>query len=164
MRVALSSIWTVLDLPLRFTGVSAATLRHLASACRSGQLVAPVTVFAVSKVTSSPATLAEDLERLNAEGMSPLHLALLLDVAASAVEARFERDAAAELVWSGPETPYARSRDTRVVLDELFSSARRSVLVSTYWSVRILSNMSNACSPYWPRAWTPCQSCPRAFS
>lgn len=123
---------TTPDLPLRLGGVSAATLRLLASACRSGQLATPLTAFATSRVASCPEALAADLERLNGEGMSPPHLALLLDVAAASVEARLERDAAAELVWSGPETEHARSRDTRVVLDELFSSARRSVLVSTY--------------------------------
>lgn len=124
-------MWTTPDLPLRLNGLSAATLRVLASAFRSGQLATPLTAFAVSKVASCP-PLAADLERLNGEGMSPAHLALLLDVAASAVEARLEREAAAELVWSGPETRFARSRDTRVVLDELFSSARRLVVVSTY--------------------------------
>ncbi|MBA3886550.1 MAG: phospholipase [Acidobacteria bacterium] len=125
-------MWTLPDLPLRIDGVSAATLRLLATACRSGQLVTPLTAFAASKVASCAPALAADLERLNREGMSPHHIALLLDVAATAVEARLEREAAAELVWSGPETEYARSRDTRVVLDELFSSATRSVLVSTY--------------------------------
>jgi phosphatidylserine/phosphatidylglycerophosphate/cardiolipin synthase-like enzyme len=125
-------MWTTPDSPLRLEGVSAATLRLLASACRSGQLATPLTAFAVSKVASCSAALAADLERLNGEGMSPPHIALLLGVAATAVEARFEREAAAELVWSGPETEYAHSRGTRVVLDELFSSAKRSVLVSTY--------------------------------
>jgi phosphatidylserine/phosphatidylglycerophosphate/cardiolipin synthase-like enzyme len=125
-------MWTTPDLPLDVTGVSAATLRLLASAFRSGQLATPLSVFAVSKVASCPAALAVDLYRLNGEGMSPAHLALLLDLTAAAVEARLEREAAAELVWSGPEAPHARSRDTRVVLDDLFSSARRSVLVSTY--------------------------------
>lgn len=125
-------MWTTPDLPLRLDGVSAATLRLLASACRSGQLAAPLTTFAVSKVASCCAALAADLERLNREGMSPPHIALLLDVAAGAVEARLDRESAAELVWSGPETEYARSRDTRIVLDDLFSSAKRSVVVSTY--------------------------------
>lgn len=91
-----------------------------------------LSVFAVSKVASCAPGLTADLERLNREGMRPSHIALLLDVAATAVEARYEREAAAELVWSGPETDRDRSRDTRVVLDELFSSATRSVLVNTY--------------------------------
>lgn len=37
-----------------------------------------------------------------------------------------------QLVWTGPETPGSRSRDTAVVVRELFASAERSVLVSTY--------------------------------
>jgi phosphatidylserine/phosphatidylglycerophosphate/cardiolipin synthase-like enzyme len=37
-----------------------------------------------------------------------------------------------ELVWTGPEVPGSRSRDTAVVVRELFASAERSVLVSTY--------------------------------
>ena len=36
-----------------------------------------------------------------------------------------------ELVWTGPETPGAGSRDTRVVEEELFRSAERRVLVTT---------------------------------
>jgi phosphatidylserine/phosphatidylglycerophosphate/cardiolipin synthase-like enzyme len=125
-------MWTTPDPPLDLNGVSAAMLRVLASAFRSGQVATPVSMFALAKVASCPSGLAADLQRLSAEGMRTAHLALVLDVAAIAVEARLERESAAELVWSGPETPYARSRDTRVVLDELFSAARRSVLVSTY--------------------------------
>jgi phosphatidylserine/phosphatidylglycerophosphate/cardiolipin synthase-like enzyme len=125
-------MWTTPEPPLSIKGVSAATLRKLASAFRAGQLVSPLTPFSLATVTACPAALARDLQRLSREAMSSAHLALLLDVAAEAVEARMLRDAAAELVWSGPEAPQAHSRDTRVVVDELFSSAQRSVLVSTY--------------------------------
>jgi phosphatidylserine/phosphatidylglycerophosphate/cardiolipin synthase-like enzyme len=112
--------------------VSAGTLKVLAAAFRSGQLTTSLTPFALDWVAPCPPRLAMDLQRLAAEGMSTGHLALVLDLAAGAVEARLERDSAAELVWSGPETPQARSRDTRVVVDGLFSSAQRNVLVSTY--------------------------------
>ncbi len=125
-------MWTQPDPPLAIDAVSAALLRELAAAFRSGQLTAPLTPFGLQRVASCPAPLAADLRRLGAEGMSSAHLALLLDVAATAAEARLARESAAELVWSGPEAPQSRSRDTRVVLDELFSSAQRSVLVSTY--------------------------------
>lgn len=112
--------------------VSAGTLKMLAAAFRSGQITTSLTPFALERVTPCPPRLASDLQRLAGEGMSGGHLALVLDLAAAAVEARLERDAAAELVWSGPETPEARCRDTRVVVDELFASAKNSVLVSTY--------------------------------
>jgi phosphatidylserine/phosphatidylglycerophosphate/cardiolipin synthase-like enzyme len=125
-------MWTTPDPPLAIDGVSAALLRQLAAAFRSGQLTAPLTLFGLQRVAACPPPLCADLQRLSAEGMSSDHLGLLLDVAATAAEARMARESAAELVWSGPEVPHARSRDTRVVLDELFSSAQRSVLVSTY--------------------------------
>ena len=35
-------------------------------------------------------------------------------------------------IWTGPETTVAHSRDTAVVVSELFASAKRSVLVSTF--------------------------------
>src|SRR5262249_55704023 len=37
-----------------------------------------------------------------------------------------------ELVWTGPETPEFANRDTRVVVRELFATARESVLVAGY--------------------------------
>jgi phosphatidylserine/phosphatidylglycerophosphate/cardiolipin synthase-like enzyme len=37
-----------------------------------------------------------------------------------------------ELVWTGPEMPGSRSRETAVVARELFAKANRSVLVSSY--------------------------------
>jgi phosphatidylserine/phosphatidylglycerophosphate/cardiolipin synthase-like enzyme len=125
-------MWTTPDQPLALQGVSAAALRALAAAFRNGQLVSPTSSFAVLKVASCPSRLADDLQRLSAEGLSGRHLSMLLTLAADAVEAKMMRETAAELVWSGPESLYAHCRDTLVVLDELFSSAERTVLVSTY--------------------------------
>ncbi len=105
-------MWTPPDSPLAIDAVSAALLRELAAAFRSGQLTAPLTPFGLQRVASCPAPLAADLRRLGAEGMSSAHLALLLDVAATAAEARLARESAAELVWSGPKAPQSRSRDT----------------------------------------------------
>lgn len=68
--------------------------------------------------------------RLSSEGMQPVHLALLVDAMASVVEARLA--SGAELVWSGPETAVAHSRDTAVVVAELFRSAMKSVVISTF--------------------------------
>ena len=38
----------------------------------------------------------------------------------------------AELVWTGPESAASQSRDTAIVVAELFRSATKSVLVSTF--------------------------------
>jgi phosphatidylserine/phosphatidylglycerophosphate/cardiolipin synthase-like enzyme len=68
--------------------------------------------------------------RLSGDGMQAGHLALLVDAMASTVEARLA--SGAELVWTGPETAVAHSRDTAVVIAELFRSAMTSVVVSTF--------------------------------
>jgi phosphatidylserine/phosphatidylglycerophosphate/cardiolipin synthase-like enzyme len=59
-------------------------------------------------------------------------MALLLDVAADAAEARLHGAMSADLVWTGPEAPGTHSRDTAVVVEELFSNAQRLVLVSSF--------------------------------
>jgi phosphatidylserine/phosphatidylglycerophosphate/cardiolipin synthase-like enzyme len=104
----------------------------MAAALRSGQLTVPVSPFAVAKMTACPDALVADLVRLSAEGIASAHLAMMLDLAADVAEARMQTEIAAELVWSGPEAVVAHSRDTLVVIDQLFSLAERSILVSTY--------------------------------
>lgn len=58
--------------------------------------------------------------------------ALLLDTAAAGAEAKLTGESLAELVWTGPESVVSHSRDTAVVVRELFAAATRSVLVSTF--------------------------------
>ncbi len=115
-----------------YEGASAATLRRLAAALRSGQLAAPVTRLALSMTAPCPEPLSVELQRLSDEGMSPTHLALLLDAAADTANAKLAAESNFELVWTGPESTVSRSRDTAVVVAELFSLAVRSVLVSTF--------------------------------
>lgn len=82
---------------------------------------------------------------MSTEGACPLELqalvhsagpsaaALLLDAVADEREqAERAADRRLELVWSGPEQGGAATRDTAVVVRELFTSAQRSVLVSGY--------------------------------
>jgi phosphatidylserine/phosphatidylglycerophosphate/cardiolipin synthase-like enzyme len=57
----------------------------------------------------------------------------LLDVV---LAERADRRPPPELVWTGPEAPSARARDTAVVLRELFESARQSVVLGGYSFVR----------------------------
>jgi phosphatidylserine/phosphatidylglycerophosphate/cardiolipin synthase-like enzyme len=117
---------------LSLEGVSAATLRGLASRLRSGQLGAPLTSFGLAASGGCPAALAADLQRLSDEGLAPRHLALLLDTAARVLEVELRQAAAVQLVWTGPESTVSHSRDTAVVVDELFDQAVDSVLVSTF--------------------------------
>ena len=80
---------------------------------------------------SASEELGSALLQLDSEGLSPAHLALLLDVAADAAEARLHGAMSSDLVWTGPEAPGSHSRDTAVVVEELFSNAQRQVLVSS---------------------------------
>jgi len=114
-----------------FDGASAGALRRLAEAFLTGQLGPGASRFSISNVVPSPDTVTNDVLRLVGEGMTPSHLALLLDSAAECIEVRGSH-VRAELVWSGPEVGGAQSRDTSVVLQELFGQAQEEVLVSTF--------------------------------
>lgn len=114
-----------------FESMSSASLRAIGQALRAGQLGSPLSKLALRRVAPSCSDAAADeLTKLSADGMKPAHLALLIDSVAEAIESRLS--AGAELVWTGPETAVAHSRDTAVVLAELFASARRSIIVSTF--------------------------------
>ena len=74
----------------------------------------------------------DELQDLSARGMAPLHVARMLHLLAeerAATQAVADR---AELVWSGIESAAATSRDTAVVVRELFREATESVLIASY--------------------------------
>lgn len=123
---------TLPDLRLPIEGVSSATLRTIAVAVQCGQVAAPVSAFALTRVAPCPPALATAVARLSSEGMSAQHLALLLHTAADVGDAKLSLEKAVELVWTGPESGNLRSRETPAVVNELFSRATRSVLVSTF--------------------------------
>jgi phosphatidylserine/phosphatidylglycerophosphate/cardiolipin synthase-like enzyme len=114
-----------------FPGASAGTLRSLAEAFRSGRLNAGATRLTIARACPCPDGIIEEVARLLSEGMSPPHLALLLEARADAIEAGGNGHGV-ELVWTGPEVGASFSRDTSVVVRELFERAERSVLVSTF--------------------------------
>jgi len=72
-----------------------------------------------------------ELEGLLSEGMTAIHLALLLEeiaLAKATVQAVEDR---VNLVWSGPDAT-SQARDTRVVIQEMFREAKEHVLIATY--------------------------------
>jgi phosphatidylserine/phosphatidylglycerophosphate/cardiolipin synthase-like enzyme len=115
-----------------FDGLSGTALRTLADAFRHGRLNAAAGALAIARVCGCPEAAVADLRRLLGEGMAPHHLALLLEAHADGRERPMTGAQAAELVWTGPEGVRAYSRDTSVVVRDLFTSAQRSVLVSTF--------------------------------
>jgi phosphatidylserine/phosphatidylglycerophosphate/cardiolipin synthase-like enzyme len=115
-----------------FAGASAGTLRMLGEAFRTGRLGATASRLTIGRVCPCPETVVASITRLLSEGLAPAHMALLLDARADAIDGRVSGANPIELVWTGPETAVSYSRDTSVVLRELFQSAQRSVLVSTF--------------------------------
>lgn len=115
-----------------FAGESATTLRACAAALRSGQLAHPLSRMALARVAQCSETLGAELLQLDSESLAPVHMALLLDIAADAAEARSRGAISADLVWTGPESSASHSRDTAVVVEELFANAQRQVLVSSF--------------------------------
>ncbi|GMV22079.1 MAG: hypothetical protein AMXMBFR57_20280 [Acidimicrobiia bacterium] len=114
-----------------FSGESAGTLRRLADVLASGRLSTPLSAFSLKRAAPCSNELVAEVLRLSDEGMSPAHLAMLLNAAAEAAEVRAGQTSA-ELVWTGPELPGVSSRDTSVVLRELWAQAERDVIVSTF--------------------------------
>jgi phosphatidylserine/phosphatidylglycerophosphate/cardiolipin synthase-like enzyme len=104
----------------------------VAAALEGGRLQPPYTVTGLGRIlsrTEVEAVVSEFL-RLDGLGMQPLHLCYWLRTLA---EEKGRLDGGhVELVWSGPESNRAESRDTAVVLRELFLSAETSVLISGF--------------------------------
>ncbi len=112
-----------------FRSLTPETRRGLMLALDAGRLSPPYTALALQRyVGAQPAeAIAGELQRLAGLGMTPAHAREIL----AALEGD-ERGPEATLVWSGPEEGGSASRDTSVVVRELFAEARRSVLVAGF--------------------------------
>ena len=112
--------------PLGLTAVSVPDLRALLSQVRTNRLPVPITQAGLQSVNLGHLT-----GRLSClEGVDRAGVLAALSVALA--EREGARRGAVELVWTGPETKTSTSRDTAVVVRQLFTSAQRSVLVAGY--------------------------------
>lgn len=118
--------------PLR--GLGRTALLALAAALEGGRLTPPFRASAL--VVLVPEGLVEgvraELQALDADGMAPRHIARALVWLAEERAAGQRTDDRIELVWSPPELDHVDARDTFVVVQDLFRSAQRRVLVSTF--------------------------------
>lgn len=114
--------------------LSEADLRQLSGALRAGRLAPPFGAVGLRRYLAAELAdaVAAELQRLHGAGMEPAHLALLLEALAEDRAARPPLLDRLDLVTSGPEAPGVAIRDTAVVVRELFSTARRSVLAVGY--------------------------------
>jgi len=114
-------------------GLGVEALRSLADALESGRLAPPYSALSLQHYlpAAAAASLSAELQ-VSARGTGPVQLAYTLRLVAAERERSFRSTDHVELVWSGPELTGAVSRDTAVVVRELFSSARQTVLVAGY--------------------------------
>jgi phosphatidylserine/phosphatidylglycerophosphate/cardiolipin synthase-like enzyme len=114
--------------------VSRTTLLALAEALESGRLDGPNDGIGLRRQVPSHeyGDVAACLETLSRSGFTGTQTAVLMRALA---EERARGQGAADrvrLVWTGPEARSSASRDTSVVMREMFESAERSVMVAGF--------------------------------
>jgi phosphatidylserine/phosphatidylglycerophosphate/cardiolipin synthase-like enzyme len=117
-----------------FARLSAPALIALAAAIDSGQVVPPYNPVSILRYVpnSDVIPVAAELAELNLYGMQPRHLALMLRLLGEERHKRSRAEDVLELVWSGPEVIGSATRDTAVVIRDIFASAKRSVLIACF--------------------------------
>ena len=121
-----------------FLQLSRPSLESLLKAIESGRITFPIspTALALAIASAQVQPIATELNMLWEQGMNNANLVYLLrSILAERESQQTQRDAI-DLVWTGDEILGASGRDTRVVVQELFPIAQRSVLISTYAIVR----------------------------
>lgn len=114
--------------------LAAADLRTLADTLRMGRLSAPFSAVGIQRYcpNGDAAVIADTLQRLSDEGATPCAIAMMLAMLADGKAPSRATDDVVDLVWTGPEAPETPSRDTGVVVRELFTAAHEHVLVAGY--------------------------------
>jgi hypothetical protein len=117
-----------------FQSLSRPALRDLADAFALERLSFPVYPFTLAGYVSEDLgpVLAVELNKLRQQGMSSAHIAYMLKLLAHERTIAQQKQEQTDLVWTGPEVLGAESRDTAIVVRELFKSARHSVLLSSF--------------------------------
>jgi hypothetical protein len=117
-----------------FLQLSRPSLESLLKAIESGRITFPISSTALTSAIASVQVqpIASELNMLWEQGMNTANLVYLLrSILAERESQQTQRDSI-DLVWTGDEILGASGRDTRIVVQELFRTAQRSVLISTY--------------------------------
>jgi phosphatidylserine/phosphatidylglycerophosphate/cardiolipin synthase-like enzyme len=114
--------------------LSTADLGTLKEALRSGRLPAPFLPSLIERIVPSPvaADVSAALQGMVAAGTNHEGLITALELLSAARAQQPSIDELIELVTTGPEAGSVANRDTQVVVQDLFRSADRSVLVAGY--------------------------------
>ncbi|MDF1665404.1 MAG: DISARM system phospholipase D-like protein DrmC [Planctomycetota bacterium] len=77
-------------------------------------------------------SIISEMESMNSASLSSSQLAKFLELLAEEREASQLHTDRLSLVWSGPNPGHSLSRDTSVVVKELFNEAKKSLLIASY--------------------------------
>ena len=130
--------------------LTARALGELAGALRSGRVTPDASSFMIRHIVAGIGEAAAiELSALLSTGLSPEHAALLVDTIA--IERSSQPQwADIELVTSGPDM-VGGSRDTGVMLRELFASAERRVLIvgfAVHQAARFSPSLPSVCDRF----------------
>lgn len=117
-----------------FPQLNRSALLGLAEAIASLRLRLPCQAITLSNYvpTSLLPAIQAELTLLHSEGMKAEHIVYMLKLLANERQHIQHHHDAIDLVWTGDEVLGSESRDTYVVVQELFRSATQSVLISSY--------------------------------
>jgi phosphatidylserine/phosphatidylglycerophosphate/cardiolipin synthase-like enzyme len=104
-------------------------LVQVADALSQGRLTAPFSAVGIARLgVSNPQSLSVDLISFIDRGLQPVQLAILLREIVHQRQSLSSQGPTVELVVTGPDSRKA-SRDTAVVVEQLFAEVQRSVLL-----------------------------------
>lgn len=117
-----------------FHKLSDADLKTLISGLRSRRVAPPYSELQLTGVTppSQAQSVVLGLTELRSQSFTPDQIVAVLELLAEDRATRSSLDSSIDLVTSGPEATQSTTRDTAVVVRELFTHARSSVLVVGY--------------------------------
>jgi phosphatidylserine/phosphatidylglycerophosphate/cardiolipin synthase-like enzyme len=109
-------------------------LREIVSAIRANRLSAPFTAVSLQRFIGSAVAgaTAGELQNLLEQGFNPNQVAIVLELLAKDRSRRPALEEVLDLVTTGPEACGVTNRDTGVVIRELFTHAKQSVLLVGY--------------------------------
>jgi phosphatidylserine/phosphatidylglycerophosphate/cardiolipin synthase-like enzyme len=114
--------------------LSSADLGALKEALRTGRLPAPFLPALIEKIVpqAMAGSISAALQLMVTSGANTEGLVAALELLAAARAQHASIDELIELVTTGPDAGSVNNRDTQVVVQDLFRSAERSVLVAGY--------------------------------
>lgn len=117
-----------------FSQLNRSALLGLAEAIASHRLRLPCQAISLSGYVPRPLlpVIQAEFNRLEAEGMKADHMVYVLKLLANERQQIQNYHDEIDLVWTGEEIFGTESRDTYVVVQELFRSATKTVLISSY--------------------------------